>query len=258
MAERRMFSKKIADSDRFIMLSQGAQLLYFHLCMSADDDGLTNSCTMCRFKAHAGEKDLKELEDNNFIIIFQSGVIAITDWLVSNSIRKDRYQETQFANEYRQLVKNDNSTYSLVNPAVAPRLPNGCQADTQRLPQDSIGKDSIGKESVEEDSLVEDNILCSEQSEIDTEQKPIIDIILNDKTLYPIYQEDINEWLELYPAVDVIQELRKMKDWSKSNPTKRKTRRGVRRFITNWLMNAQDEGTKRNSKRNGTIDWSKV
>ena len=48
--------------------------------------------------------------------------------------------------------------------------------------------------------------------------------------------------LMLYPAVDVMQELRKMKGWCDSNPAKRKTRRGIKRFINNWLSRQQDEG----------------
>ena len=43
MADRRMFSKKIIDSDDFLDLSLSAQALYFHLSMRADDDGFVNN-----------------------------------------------------------------------------------------------------------------------------------------------------------------------------------------------------------------------
>ena len=66
-------------------------------------------------------------------------------------------------------------------------------------------------------------------------------IILNDKTAYRATDEDIALWKECYPAVDVEQELLKMAAWSDGNPKLRKTRKGVRRFITNWLARAQDE-----------------
>lgn len=66
-------------------------------------------------------------------------------------------------------------------------------------------------------------------------------IILNDKTPYRATDEDIALWKECYPAVDVEQEMRKMAAWSDGNPKLRKTRKGVRRFITNWLARAQDE-----------------
>lgn len=55
----------------------------------------------------------------------------------------------------------------------------------------------------------------------------------------------------MYPAVDIIQELRKMVGWLDSNPTKRKTKRGISRFINNWLASAQDKGGNQNQKYAG-------
>ena len=71
---------------------------------------------------------------------------------------------------------------------------------------------------------------------------PIISIILNDKTFFDVLQEDYNRWCELYPAVNVMQELRKMSGWCTDNPTRRKTKKGIRRFINNWLAGEQDKG----------------
>ena len=39
MAERRMMSKKIIDSDAFTEMPLSSQALYFHLLLRADDDG---------------------------------------------------------------------------------------------------------------------------------------------------------------------------------------------------------------------------
>lgn len=68
----------------------------------------------------------------------------------------------------------------------------------------------------------------------------VITIILNDKTEFPITQADVDGWQDLYPAVDVMQELRKMKGWADANPTKRKTKAGIKRFINSWLSKEQD------------------
>lgn len=68
----------------------------------------------------------------------------------------------------------------------------------------------------------------------------VISIILNDKTEYPITEADVEGWKDLYPAVDVMQELRKMKGWADANPTKRKTKAGIKRFINAWLSKEQD------------------
>ncbi|MFI3254410.1 MAG: hypothetical protein R3Y63_08775 [Eubacteriales bacterium] len=62
----------------------------------------------------------------------------------------------------------------------------------------------------------------------------------NDGDLYPVTQKDIDFWQELYPATQVETELRKMIGWLDSNPTKRKTKNGMKKFITGWLGKNQD------------------
>ena len=71
---------------------------------------------------------------------------------------------------------------------------------------------------------------------------PIIKIPLTKKEEYPIYQSDFDDWAESYPAVDIMQELRNIRQWNLSNPNKRKTKNGVRKHITNWLAKEQNRG----------------
>ena len=74
------------------------------------------------------------------------------------------------------------------------------------------------------------------------EEPAIISLILNDKSEWPVTQSDIDGWAELYPAVDILQELRKMRGWLDANPAKRKTKSGIRRFVNGWLAKEQDKG----------------
>ena len=74
-----------------------------------------------------------------------------------------------------------------------------------------------------------------------TADKIVIQIPLNDNTAYNVTQEEITEFSSLYPAVDVLQEYRGMKAWCMSNPHKRKTRSGIKKFINGWLANAQKQ-----------------
>ena len=69
----------------------------------------------------------------------------------------------------------------------------------------------------------------------------VISILLNDKTEYQITEADVVAWKDLYQSVDIMQELRKMKGWADANPSKRKTRNGIKRFINNWLSKEQDK-----------------
>lgn len=71
---------------------------------------------------------------------------------------------------------------------------------------------------------------------------PAITLPLNDGTEFPVSAGQIREWSALYPAVDVEQQLRNMLGWLSSRPERRKTRRGVRSFITNWLAKEQNRG----------------
>lgn len=69
----------------------------------------------------------------------------------------------------------------------------------------------------------------------------VITITLNDQTEYEITEADVKGWIELYPAVNIMQELRKMKGWAAANPKKRKTKGGILRFINSWLAKEQDK-----------------
>lgn len=64
---------------------------------------------------------------------------------------------------------------------------------------------------------------------------------LNDGSYYPIIQKQIDEWNELYLSVDVLAELKKMRAWLDANKCRRKTKKGIMRFIVNWLSRAQDK-----------------
>lgn len=71
---------------------------------------------------------------------------------------------------------------------------------------------------------------------------PVIAIPLNDGSEHGVTQREVDEYTALYPAVDVLQELRAMRGWSITNEKRRKTKQGIRRFINAWLMRAQDSG----------------
>lgn len=75
-------------------------------------------------------------------------------------------------------------------------------------------------------------------------QPPAAELLLNDGTVYAVSAEEMREWAGTYPAVNVAQEFREMAAWLKNNPSRRKTRKGVKRFIMNWLGAEQDKGNR--------------
>ena len=84
--------------------------------------------------------------------------------------------------------------------------------------------------------------------------EPVFRLQLNDGSLYPIFAEDMAYYGNLYPAVNLDTEFRKMIGWIDANPSKRKTSRGIRRFISNWLSKAQDKGGSAGGYHNRTAD----
>ena len=91
------------------------------------------------------------------------------------------------------------------------------------------------EEEEEEEKGEEDiNISCSEPS-------PVASIPLKDGSEYPVSEAMIKELEPAYPGLDVRLQVLRMEQWSRANPGKRKTRRGVPRFIQGWLARAQDD-----------------
>ena len=153
MAERRMFTQKIIDSDPFLDMPLSTQALYFHLNMRADDDGFVNSPKRICRGIGASEDDLKLLLAKRFVIGFESGVLVIKHWRMHNTLRKDRYNPTQYQEEYAMLDVKDNKAYTekSVDALATEWQPSGNQVATQY----SIDKISIDKRSIEEESEAE-------------------------------------------------------------------------------------------------------
>lgn len=153
MAEKRMFTQKIIDSDAFLDMPLSTQALYFHLNMRADDDGFINNPKRIQRTIGASEDDLKLLIAKRFVICFENGVIVIKHWRMHNTLRKDRYNPTQYQEQYALLDVKDNNAYTEkeIDSVATTWQPSGNHLE----PQYSIDKNSIGKRSIVEDSVPE-------------------------------------------------------------------------------------------------------
>ena len=145
MANRRMFSKDVTNSDEFLDMPLSSQALYFHLGLNADDDGFVSPRGIMRL-VEAKEDDLKVLGAKGFIIKFEKSVIVITHWKTNNEIKKDRYKKTIYQ-EHLDILGLNNGKYTLEPKC----FQNVSKMDTQ----DRLGKDSIDKNRIEEISICE-------------------------------------------------------------------------------------------------------
>lgn len=130
MNKRRCFSKSIIQSDSFLDLDPLSQMLYIHMNLEADDEGFVNNPKRIARMIGAGSDNIDELINHNFIILFDSGVIAIKHWHMHNTIRSDRFKLTVYQEERSLLDVKDNGTYTLINNI----QPNGNQMATDGIP----------------------------------------------------------------------------------------------------------------------------
>lgn len=140
MAERRMFSKTIIDSDAFLDMPLSTQALYFHLSMRADDEGFVGNPRKILRMIGASEDDIKILIMKRFILTFDSGIVVIKHWKIHNYIQNDRFKETTYLEEKATLTLDGKRAYT------------ECIQDVSKLEaQVSIGKDSIVQDSIDKD-----------------------------------------------------------------------------------------------------------
>lgn len=151
MAERRMLSKKIFQSRKFLMMPFEAQALYTHLILSSDDDGVVEAFPIVRMIG-AKEDSLGLLVVKKFILPLNDDMVYfITNFEEQNKIRADRVQPSR----YRELLlektglvvegKRVTSQKKYIDGQVTDKCPH------------SIGKDSIGKDSIVESRSANDD-----------------------------------------------------------------------------------------------------
>ena len=109
-------------------------------------------------------------------------------------------------------------------------------------------------------SQVEEQSSSAEASP--AQQSVDVTMPLNTGEEYSITPAQFDEWSRLYPAVNVLQELRKMRGWCSAHQARRKTKQGINRFINSWLAKEQDKGGnakhQANSGKSGSWSGPKV
>ena len=156
MAIRRMFSKTVVGSGRFLRMRLESQLLYYHLGMEADDDGYVEAYGRLRLNG-CTEENLKELEKAGFVTVcdWEDLVVYILDWRRNNLIRADRYTPSIYREVYPmedQKPREQKSEPKEPEAKAAEEAPEEPASQTQapflgdsRLTQVRSGKDRLDK-----------------------------------------------------------------------------------------------------------------
>lgn len=146
MAEKRMFSKSIVNSDAFLDMPLSTQALYFHLGMEADDEGFVGNPKRIQRIIGASDDDMKILLAKRYLLSFESGIVVVKHWYINNYIQSDRKKETTYIEEKNTLRIDDKKAYTeKANRHLDTNcIQNGYNLDTQiRLEEIRLDKNSV-------------------------------------------------------------------------------------------------------------------
>lgn len=182
MAQKRMFTMKIVDSDAFLDMPLSTQCLYFHLNMRADDDGFIGNPKRIMKIIGASEDDLRLLIAKRFVLTFEDGVIVIKHWRMHNTLSRDRYAETSYTDEKKMLLLKDNGSYSLTggNPIDDTRLieRSGWQTQQRRNKDATKTLSDIDKGldiELDKDKEKDNNLIVSKDTIRQTDVRRVIE-----------------------------------------------------------------------------------
>lgn len=159
MAQRRMFSMKVVDTDAFCDMPSSAQNLYFHIGMRADDEGFYAGVRGLMAKIHASGDDLAVLIGRGYILDRGDGVYVVKHWKMNNYLQNDRIKPTEYEEKRIGIYTKRDGSYTLdPNKALDAPKPKCIQ-------NVSIEESSVVKSSIEESSKAEDRVDSSNEKE---------------------------------------------------------------------------------------------
>lgn len=234
----RILKESICTSDTVDDLSWFEEVFFYRLIVNCDDYGRTDARPAI-LKANLFPLKSITITDIEQTLNKLSAVGLVYRYIVNDK----PYLQLVTWEKYQQ-VRSRKSKYPAPDEGT-PYEENStpdikCNQKNTDVPV--IQSNPIQSESKSESENESNNKHGAVKTAAEPKQEFVISLMLNDKTLYGITQENIDHWRELYPVVDVLQELKKMQGWIESNPNKRKTKNGIKRFITNWLSKTQDKG----------------
>lgn len=236
----RILKQSICTSDTMDELSWFEEVLFYRLIVNCDDYGRMDARLRIlksalfplkeRLTVKELERALHKLADAGCVKLYKVGgkpYLYLPTWEVHQTIRaqKSRYPAPENGTELTVNMNESENICKQMKSDDCKCSRNPIQSNTNQSEYEYESNNMPGAET--------------------PDSNPFIKLPLNDKTEFAVSEKMIREWTELYQAVDIKQELRKMKGWLDSNPSKKKTKSGIKRFITSWLSRAQDIGGSR-------------
>lgn len=124
---------------------------------------------------------------------------------------------------------------------------NSVNDDNNRVNGNRSTQSKVNKSKGEEnkrDIYSTESVPASAPEPEKAKEKSMFELPLNNGSMWPVTETQYKEWCNLFPAVDILQELKKMYAWLDANKQRRKTARGIKAFCVRWLSSAQDNAGK--------------
>jgi hypothetical protein len=214
----RMYSEFAHDPKVQSMTEAMQRRLMMLLCLRCSNALVTLHETEIAFALRITDEDLAETK-----VLFLRKQFIDGAWEIMNWDKRQFVSDSSAPRVARHRAKlkseAEKEAKQACNVTVAPQIQNRTE---QIQKKDSFPEPQSGSGTESEESFV-------------------ITIPLQDKTEFGITEAQSVEWANAYPAVDVMQQLRSMRQWCLANAAKRKTRRGIMGFCNSWLMKEQDK-----------------
>ena len=236
MANIRWLNPKIFDNDKLGMLEPIVRLLYIGLWCYADREGRLDDSPAKIRKTILGYDNvtiqqvnqmLDEIQKQGFIIRY-----AVDD------------------NNYIQVVNFTKYQYPAINePESSIPCPEGYEPPVLQIKLDNFFGNELKPKKQRKQLKIEEDYH-------EEDEAPFTVFPLKDGTEFPVYVSLILEYQQTYPDMDIYAEVNKMKLWLDSNPAKRKTKTGIKRFMNSWISRSSERNGKKYSYSSGNQTMS--
>ena len=171
MGDRRMISRTVVDSARFLKMPATSQNLYFHLVVNADDDGIVEAykvMAMCK----ANEDDLRVLVGKQFVQILNEDLVTyIIHWREMNVLRADRKTDSIYKNLLLQVNPDVELLEKKERSDLKKKQKNKCQSvDGPRTAQHNLIQSSLIESKSTQENLREDKSINPSIDTADTDE----------------------------------------------------------------------------------------
>ena len=204
MAQRRMFSKRIVESARFLKMPPSTQALYFHLGLHADDDGVVEGYNVM-MQTGATEDDLKILVAKNFVTVLNDDLVTyINDWRENNRIRADRKVDSIYKDLLLKMLPDIEIQHARARADTGKKTgvkqleDNGRPVDNQRTTSgrqmDRIGQSRSGQSSLGQDRSSSSSVEAVDKNDDVDDKNKLLKEIKNTAKEFASCDPTDSEW----------------------------------------------------------------